>query len=476
MLPISGAQESEEEPRKTYRIRSVTVRVDGRTRPEVLRRTLDIRKGREFVHKGELKSYLADKRLVLRNQRIIAESDIRVSYEQSSINPELVLVDLRVVARDTLNRFALPYAKYNQNIGLLIGLSGRDYNFLGGLEALELDLDYINYDMGSPGEKSGSSFRIKSLFAVPFYGLGGDWKLKFDGSLTSNTEGPLQSNLEVSINYDYPLERLILHSTVTQEYHRYEEAWDDPDVYYLRSAFRMGSSIPIGISLPVSREISYAPEVFIRGNYKPGDTLSLRRRGYELGFRHSLSAGRVDWIGNLRRGTQIELRHVPRYNFTRERWISEVSGEYQFHSAWRGAGFSGRAGFFVQKGEQRKAAGELLRGILNRRITGDLGVYANAELPVRFDTLFLDQWIEAYVSPFFDYALIRPDGEALESEDSWYGTGVELLNFAKFARSVFVRISLGVDGEALFTRGLSEPAPQDGDTPFELFVGIGHHY
>jgi hypothetical protein len=121
-------------------------------------------------------------------------------------------------------------------------------------------------------------------------------------------------------------------------------------------------------------------------------------------------------------------------------------------------------------------AGDTVRGILDDRIVGDAGLYGNIDLPFRMWIWFMERWFEGHLSPFFDYALVSPEGSGGLSE-AWYGTGLEAFAFADFARSLYLRISFGVDLKAMLEGGsLGAPAQSDGRPRYEIFVGIGHHY
>jgi hypothetical protein len=470
----------------------------------VIHNLLDIERGRRFENRAALRRFLADREQLLMNERSLETAEIEPRFERSASaenasagnvsTPGLVYVDLHVAVRDSWNLVPLPYAKYDQNEGFMAGLRGRDYNFLGGLRTLEFDFDYIDRDLSTSEIFSGRAYQGNIIFTAPFYGAGLEWTAGFDGLLTYNTAGPLQVNVAASLAIDIPADPITLRTELLQEYHRYEEVWTDPDVYYYRSALLFGTSLPVGFELPAAGEPVYEPELFTAANYKPGDTLSTERRGWESGFRHALTAGRVDWKGNLRAGAKLELSHSLAYNPVRARWLTELSGSYQHHSEWEWGGLSARGGFFFRDGSVRELAGEFIRGVLDRRLAGDLGFYGNIELPLHF--LTLRGVGEGHISPFFDYTLVRPAGGVLDPADSLYGAGLELFGYASFARSLYARISLGYDLRALggeFIGGVTAGedgaadgtdasgaagggTPADEVVPYELYIGFGHHY
>jgi hypothetical protein len=484
--PAAASENASAQDGTVYEIRSVSYEIEGRVRQEVLAHALEIETGRSFDSYGALEDFIADREQVLANQRTLEDGSIIVETEESRTDPQLVLADLTVRAEETWNLFLLPYGKYDSNEGLQLSLKGRDYNFLGGMRELAVDLDYTARELAEDTERSGYDFTLETIFDIPFYAYGLAWNVGFNGDVTYNTrdtlnvtaEGaPLQANSTLSLGLDVPLDGLTLKNELIQEYHLNEEGIDDPDEYFFRTTVRTGSSIPTGIELPLSDEITLSQFLFTGFSYKPGGSLSTDRRGYEAGFSSSLGAGRVDWKGNFRSGTKASLSGSLKWNFTRVRWLGGLSGEYQYHEQWGWGGLSGRAGFFYRYGSVDESAGDRIRGILDNRIQGDLGIYANLALPTKMWIWFLDRWFEGHLSPFFDCAVVRPEGGRFKPADAWYGAGLEAFAYAKQARSLYLRISAGVDLEAMLAGGsLGEPAPRDGGTPYELYIGLGHHY
>ena len=269
---------------------------------------------------------------------------------------------------------------------------------------------------------------------------------------------------------------------LSQEYNLNKDYEDedepDPDTYYFVTGARIGASIPTGIDPPLLKNgLEYNPGFFTKYPYKPGDTLSYERRGYKLGFDHELTGGRIDWHGNYRHGIEVSLDHSQAYNFENEYWEVGVNFTGEFHRAFGWAGLSSRfKGFYLQN-DVKDDVGSDLRGILDKRIEGDAGVTANLALPFNMWMWFLSDWFEGHISPFLDYALVRPvDGE-FDIDDSWYGVGIEALGYPKFARSIYIRISVGIDLEAMLEGGtLGDPAPRDDKSRYEIYIGLGHHY
>ncbi|MCK5673703.1 MAG: hypothetical protein KAH95_10010 [Spirochaetales bacterium] len=462
----------EEEPE--YIIRNVSYTIDGKTRERVLKHYLDIKSGESFVGESELLTFLDDKQKLINNQRTLAGGSIVTSYSEDPKNPEIIFVDLEVFVKDTWNYILLPYANYNSNDGFLLSLRARNYSFFGSMEKLSMNLDYLKPN----NEKA--EYSINGGFKLPFYLGGYNWKFSFDEDLTVSPDAPVKVITEAGIAIDIPLNSLTWQASIDQEYYLNEDGETDEDGYYMRTAARFGSSIPTGLNFPYLGEVTYTPGIISSYAYKPFGTLSEDRKGYEIGGEHGALAGQVNWYENFRDGIRFSVDQNLRYNYTRELWKSDQEVEIQLHKFFGWGGISSRVqGFYLYNGADNdiEEIGEPIRGILNDRINGNAGLFINLDFPVKIWIWFLDRWFEGHISPFFDYALIKPEGGDFTLTDGWYGAGVEGFAFLKAARSIYLRFSLGVDLEAVLDGKLpGDRASRDGEHIYELSLGLGHHY
>ena len=146
---------------------------------------------------------------------------------------------------------------------------------------------------------------------------------------------------------------------------------------------------------------------------------------------------------------------------------------------WPKAGVSaGFSGFYLIDGadEDQDDAAQAARGVLNDTMNGDLGLFLNLDAIITFWTL--EPIFEAQFGTFFDIAYVRDiRGDFYEktafdaNRDLRYGAGIEIVGFPLFARSLYVRGSLGFDLIEI----------NDGAAPLssearEIFIGLGHHY
>ena len=455
----------------SYIIRDIRYLIVGKTRENVLAHYLDIKSGESFSSESELQLFLDDKLQMINNQRSLAEGEIKNTYVKDPQNPGRYFVDLEVNVRDTWNYILLPYASYDSNEGTSISLKGRNYNFLGSMETLSLNLDYLLTN------DVQSEYSLNGGFELPFYLWGYNWKIGFDENLTLSQSHLFQAYTKTSLSMDIPLNNLTWQASVNQEYYLNEDGETDADGYYMRNAARFGSSIPTGLYLPLLGEITYSPGIITSYAYKPFGSLSPERKGYELGAKHDITAGRINWHGNFRDGALFSFDQDLRYNFTRGLWLSNLDAEFQFHKALGWGGFSSRIKGFYLYNSTNTDIGEPIRGILNDRLNGNAAVFVNLDLPVKMWIWFLDKWFEGHISPFFDYALVKPENGNFSLNKGWYSAGLEGFAFLKSARSIYLRMSFGVDLEAILDgASLGDPAPRDGASIYSIFIGLGHHY
>jgi hypothetical protein len=429
-----------------------------------------------FVDESALETYLADQQQRLVNERALQSATVSAEIEAGSARPIPVHVTVRT--KDTWNIIVLPYAKYDSNTGLLLSLRGRDYNFFGTLSTLEADLDYEFTD------EEENLVTFSTNFSVPFNMLERRWRLIMDQSLEVGAE---DVDFEVGLGLGYAFEGLGLEwETIYTQSYRYLTDDEYSDNSYSTSRIELDTTMDTPVVLPGFGRVSYGPSVYTEVSYRP-EGMSEERRGLQTGFDHGLGAGGSDWIGNYRRGLKLSIDNDNSYNINTDRWNSDVTARVSGYlplwqrseEVWPKAGVSASVStFYLLTGadeEQDDAAADA-RGILNDTMQGDLGVFANLDAVITMWTL--EPLFEAQFGVFFDTALIRDlrgdfyDSTGFDGErDLRFGSGIEVIGFPLFARSLYVRGSLGFD-----LREIADGThPLDGNAR-EIFIGLGHHY
>jgi len=472
LFPLySDGTKSDGKAEPEFIIRNINYTIDGTTRESILSHYLNIKSGQSFASKDDLLNCLDTKVQLIDNQRTLAQGSIDASYSKNPNNPDITFVDLEIYIKDSWNYIVLPYAKYDSNEGFLLSLRGRNYNFLGGMETLSINLDYLKPDGGA------SEYSLNGGLELPFYLWGYDWNFSFDEDVIVSPDSPVSIETKAGISMDIPLNNLTWQASINQEFYLNKEGESDADGYYMITAARVGGSIPTGLDLPLLGKMNYAAGIITSYAYKPFDVLSEERKGYELGGQHGISAGQINWQGNFRDGISFSADQNLRYNFTRELWLSNMDIELQYHKFFGWGGISSRLKGFYLYNRTGEGIGGPIRGILNSRLNGNSAIFLNVDFPVKIWIWFLDRWFEGHISPFFDYALVKPDGGDFSLTEGWYSAGIEGFAFFKAARSIYLRLSLGVDMEAILDGALpGDPAPRDGESIYALYLGLGHHY
>ena len=144
-----------------YKIESVEYSIKGFTKAGPLSAKVPIDKNRLFFSREEFDAYIAELNTEFHNMRTIESHEITFDFlePQNNITP----VKLKIHVKDTWNIIALPYPSFDSNRGLQFKLKLKDFNFLGSLEPLTMDLIYNRNNAGK------SSFELGSKFTLPFY-------------------------------------------------------------------------------------------------------------------------------------------------------------------------------------------------------------------------------------------------------------------------------------------------------------------
>ncbi len=450
---------------ETYILRDITYNVVGTTRESVLFQYLSIEPGTSFNNRQELQSYIDKKNQEILNQRTLSSGEIITTFHTED-GTDVVYVDLDVNVKDTWNYVLLPYPQYDSNTGLTLGFRAKNYNFLGGMETLSLSFDYVNLVSG------GTEFNLGSDFKIPFYLGGFEWNLNFSEDMTISPESPFKNSTGMGLSVNIPLEHINLIASINQKYYLNQDGEEDLDEYYLRTSARVGSMISLGY-------VTYTPAIITSYPYKLSGDLSLERKGYKLGAEHNISYGNINWFGNFRDGFTLTFNQDLQYNFTRELWVNTQVLEMQYHKSFGWSGLSSRLrGFFNYNSPGGDdGIGADIRGIKNDRLEGDAALLVNLDFPITFPLGPLNRWFDAHISPFFDYALVKPVDGNFNIAEGWYGSGLEGFAFLNASRSFYARMSLGLDMEAILQgSGFMDKAQRDGSGIWEFKFVVGHHY
>jgi hypothetical protein len=505
----NNKKEKTENPDPVYVIRGIEFDITGRSRPFALISSGNFKEGERIKGKDNLDKYLALKKQLLINQQVLEDATIDYFIGESESDGALP-VKLLVHVKDTWNLIVLPYPKYDSNEGFSITLKARDYNFLGTMSTLRVDLGYKNNN----GEQS-LNFLLNS--DVPFEAAGLNWVLNFDHFFGYTFNEPLYYQNVTGLSLLLPWRN----TTVTTGFNQYltineENTDEDIDIFDLGQRYYdvYGSTelfaswkLPFGVEIGGFGGLEYTPGVSGRINYPYGSMDEPRKAA--ASFTHSIGFGRVDWIGNYRKGLSASIGNSYNWYFDRgdsplkvslEAGISfywifseffSLSSRLNYRQWWH---WSDKLGGYIPY----YGAGDRVRGILDFDIRAYQVLSLNMDFPFRILRFRPSEWLnnekfhiidfEMHLSPFFDIAMLNGPYSKLKDEYNPYNgktsftvddmintTGFEVFVFPGFFRSLKIRASIGYNINRIKKAG--KPFKWDFFSDWdEIFIGLDHAY
>ncbi|AEJ19599.1 hypothetical protein [Gracilinema caldarium] len=476
-----------------YYIHSITYQITGITKAYALQNAAELKEGEVIVNNTALEQYIKAKTQLLLNNRVLAEANIQYTLGDPDTDGRIP-VDLTVITTDTWNIIALPYFKYDSSNGLEISAKGRDYNFLGTMQPLKIDIGYTidRQPLNDRAFDKGAFFiDIDSNF--PFKAWNLDWNFDFDHYFGYTDKYGFEYENKTGLSLSLPIQFTTLTLSAYQgvsineeNEDKYKAEYGDryQDYWYLSNWMRLDWSIPTPIQIDGFSKVLYIPSLQIKQNYRPFGEIGEERGGPIGTIEQTISFGRVDWIRNFRRGIDVHLTNTNDYNFYKTTWNksihAELIGHYPLINTFE---LSGRVQGYYYFDEADDKGGLPLRGILDSAVTTEYGLYTNLDLPIRVILFMPSEWfkskklrifdIEQQWTPFIDMAMVKDSihDRSFTFDDMLITSGIEVVTFPLFIRSFYLRISVGFNlREAVRLKSLP-----NGDNR-EIFIGLGHHY
>ncbi|GHV75445.1 hypothetical protein AGMMS49942_02660 [Spirochaetia bacterium] len=490
-------QEIEDESHIVYYIRAITFEIIGRTREFALLHILDLKEGQRIVGKATLDALISRKTQDLINERVLKDEECRITYTVGVAGEDgLVPVDLLVHTEDSWNIAVLPQPRWS-NDGFRIVMKARDYNFLGTMQPLRVDLGY-EYD--SKDKVHAVLSAIETDIPFPFLGL--LWNFNFDNTFNWIQFRPIASKDSIDSVFNYKnttglnLELPWKQTTFTVGFDQFfilnEENSDEEKEETLVDYFDMYMStelyakwaVPLGVMVGTFGELTYNASLSENFKYAPWRDIGVGdyRKGFLTTFSHRLEFGEVDWIGNFRRGLNVSLdnsvsfntydKDTRRYGGGKEHWSVSVSPTvtgyfHPLHFLGIYGRFSSPHIFNFSKSDVRfwgTDAGALLRGVPpDHKLHADHMLVFNLDFPLGIPRFTPSRWVkkgnkyfkpidvEFHVSPFVDMALLRGDEEFKDEYkkvnfgDFFATIGIEVFAYSLSWRSLFLRGNIGWD-------------------------------
>ena len=514
---VTAVPEFVEDENTVYVIREINFDIDGRTRPFALLMNSDLVIGEYIIGKTNFDKYLSKQRQTLNNQRVLDE--VKIEYFPGEIEEDGALaINLLVHVKDSWNFVIVPYPKYDSNSGWSITLKARDYNFFGTMNTLFFDFGY-QYD-----NSNDHIFNIAFGTEFPFQALGLDWSVRLDNTFIYTVGDPLYYMGIAGLSVKLPWRT----TTFTVGFNQYLVADEDNSaenkkVYGLGDIFEgvYGATelyaswrIPINLEVGPFGKLYYTPRISERINYPYSEMDESRKPLTRLS--HSLGFGRINWEGNYRKGLNASISNA--FNIYADRsdapFDITLNGEAIFHWPFnKYIGISSRLKYrqwwhwsdtrsslpptngYGDGWMPNHSAGDVLRGIIDDDIWANYMLSLNIDLPIRVLRFWPSDWFnnnklrlfnfEMHIVPFLDLALIEGpynklvtphnDGIRFRLDDMLVTTGLEVIVFPAFFRSIYIRASIGYDLKKIAKDGLPL---KWGFFPEwnEIFIGLDHYY
>jgi hypothetical protein len=504
-VPLVSIDESE----IVYVIRGFDFNVEGITQPYYLILNGEFREGERIQGKENFDRYLARKVQLLNNQRVLDDTATRIEYfAGESEDDGAIPTRLLIHVKDTMNFIILPYPKYDSNDGFSITLKARDYNFLGTMSPLSIDLGYkLDND-----NRHSFNFMINS--DTPFRALGLDWNINFDHSFEYTMGGRLyyQNVTGLSVRIPGSVATTIGFNHYLTFNEKIGSSYYDP---YGATELFVSWFIPLGLEVGDFGQLYYAPRLSGKISYPYGQMNDARKPVTTLS--HSIGFGRIDWIGNLRKGLSASIGNANSFYFDRSDnaplairldvdaafyWafndIIGFSSRLKYRQLWWQwsrdpiiVASDGMLGYLPARsgGYPISGAGDYIRGVPNNNIYADYMLSLNLDFPIRVLRFWPSEWFnndrlryfnfEMYFSPFFDLALAKGifEGSAITFNlDNMIKTfGLEVIVYPAIMRSLQIRGSIGYDIDKIRKNGLSL---MGGFFPkwHEIYIGVDLYY
>jgi len=450
-----------------YIINSFKFNITGLTRTDALIRKGELKTGEEITGFAELEKYIQDKTQLLFNERVLDSVSIEYTVGEPLDGGKLP-VDVIINTKDTWNIVAIPRPRYSSNTGFDITLKARDYNFLGTMSPLRIDLGY-SYD-----ENRQNSFFLMFDSNIPFSAFGLNWNIKFynDFYYRPDTDKPFYFGNTTGLSVELPVSFTTITVGLNESFIINDENADiyKPEYGDFQEGLFMSTNpyvswkIPIGIDAGNYGEIILTPGVSAVFPHEfsrwPLDDI---RKGPIIVFSQNLGFNRVDWIGNFRKGLDISVNNSLDYNFYRlkndnntwsDRIIFSGIGHFKFTDFF---GFSTNLMYrqWIFNDYGYTLAGDALRGVIDKDISADYMLSLNLDLTFRILKFLPSVWFnrpklrifnfELFAAPFIDMALYHDPANKTDFniKNTVYTGGFETIIFPEFFRSLFLRLSLG---------------------------------
>ncbi|MDR2792925.1 MAG: hypothetical protein LBB61_04565 [Treponema sp.] len=507
-------REGADEEYTVFYIKSALFQITGRTKPWAVSYIAQINEGEEIIGKTRLEKYIHDKEQLLLNTRVLESTRITYTMGEPEDGENRIPVYLVVETVDTRNFIMLPEPKYSTSDGLDLELKIRDYNFLGTMQPLRLDIGYMLDEEQMQGNNitwSEGAITIGIDSDTPFRFKGFHWNFNFDHDFSYTFGEPLYYKNTTGISMDIPWKKTTITLGFEQSFifseengAAYQDNFGEFVPFYMSSALYASWKIPLGLKIGDFGELTYTPKITQKINYNFTEQDELRK-GPETKLSHTLGFGKINWFENYRNGLEVSIGNTNTYNMHRNDWdVNYNVSTLAYKKITSFFGISGRLSFnqwvftnnFLDgQYPAYTEVGDKLRGIRDSTLIAentDFMLVLSADFPLQILHFVPSEWFgvralryfnfDFHVSPFIDAALLHgkqdvswSKGRYTEWKDAYFlskpicSSGFEFIAFPLTWRSFYLRISVGYNLNKII---------ETGKMPLydEIFIGVGHHY
>jgi len=485
-----------------YLIAAYEFNVKGRSRQSALVYKLieqgEFREGELITGKANLEKYISDITQIYTNQRVLKDN-VEVSYFADARNKDGAYpVTIIINVEDSNNIIVLP-KPYFKNDVFDITIKARDYNFLGTMNPLRIDIGY-NYN-----ENKRHSFMFGVYSNTPFNAFGYHWNFILDNTVQYRVDAPFYYQNKTGFSMDLPFKLTTFTFGLYETIFLNDESsdWAKKNGYgpyqeglYMSSDMFVSWKIPTGLTVSGFGDLTYTPEISATFVHElPKWPLDDYRKGPFMGFSHLLGFEKIDWHENYREGLSVYMGNSYQYNFNRMIYNSSVSFTGIGHHIVRdyfavSARLMYKYWYSADKTWDGEYVSYYLRGVADKSITAYQMFSLNLDFPLRLFVFTPSKWLNSRKLSFFDFELHASPvidlayynqksfdtnkGKTLfYSGKTAVAGGIEFMVFPFYMRNLYLRIGYAVNLKEFIT---ARPIRLPGGDNHEIYLILEHFY
>jgi len=494
LLYIQSVNISSEEieSNSVFFINSFNINVDGKTKTFIIEDICKLKTGEKLSGISGVEKYIKEKIQLLENERAFEDVSIEYSIGQKKNNE--YPVDLEINVKDSHNMVVYPQPKYSSKTGYDFRLRLRDYNFLGTLKPLRVDLGYI-YDQF---QRRYFLFLFDINAAFNIFDLKWNFNFRNEFQYRPDLDRVFYYGNTTGFYVNLPIKTSTLLIGLNESFYinlenkdKYKPLYEDTQHgFFISTNPYMEWEIPTGLKFGNFGMLNYTPYVSFLYNLEfkkwPLDDI---RKYPELDFGHLIWFNSINWINNFRSGTKSVISNGYEYSFWNKKNNLRaldinitVATINHFILVNDFAGFSFRSRFsYWFYSHVYEEAGDVLRGIADDELFANSIFSLNLDFPVKVLKFRPSVWykndklkiadFDLHLSPFIDIAYFTHP-EKKYAENILFTGGIEALLFPLKFRAFKLCASFGYN----FTEAVFKNKITASSSKYEIYIGTDFFY